>query len=180
MESEGYEPYMRDPATLARPWVLPGTPGLEHRVGGLGKQDGTGNVSYAPHDHEQIVKKRAEKVARVADYIPELDVFGPEQGELLVLGWGGTYGSIRAAVEAMQKEGRSVASAHLRYLNPFPRNLGNVVGRYRQVLVPELNLGQLALLVQAKYPVRVIPLNKVQGQPFRISEIESKIRSILD
>ena len=180
VESEGYEPYMRDPATLARPWVVPGTPGLEHRVGGLGKKDGTGNVSYAPHDHEEIVKKRAEKVARVADYIPELEVFGPEQGELLVLGWGGTYGAIHASVEAMQKEGRSVASAHLRYLNPFPSNLGNVVGRYRQVLVPELNLGQLALLVQAKYSVRVIPLNKVQGQPFRISEIEGKIRSILD
>lgn len=179
-DPKGYQPYMRDPETLARPWVVPGTPGLEHRIGGLGKQDGSGNVSYDPGDNEHMIKTRAEKVARIADFIPELEVNGPEQGDLLVLGWGGTYGAIRAAVEQMQQAGKSVASAHLRHLNPFPRNLGNVLGRYRQVLVPELNLGQLSFLLQAKFPIRVVQLNKVQGQPFKIREIADKIRSILD
>ena len=179
-DPDGYQPYMRDPETLARPWVLPGTPGLEHRIGGLGKQDGSGNVSYDPEDHEEIVRIRADKVARVADSIPEAEVFGPDRGDLLVIGWGGTFGAIRAATEHMQQQGRSVASLHLRHLNPFPRNLGNVIGRYRQVLVPELNMGQLAMLLQARFPVRVVTLNKVQGQPFKIREISDKIRSILD
>ena len=179
-DPDGYQPYMRDPETLARPWVLPGTPGLEHRIGGLGKQDGSGNVSYDPMDHEEIVRIRADKVARVADSIPEAEVFGPDRGDLLVIGWGGTFGAIRAATEHMQQQGRSVASLHLRHLNPFPRNLGNVIGRYRQVLVPELNMGQLAMLLQARFPVRVVTLNKVQGQPFKIREISDKIRSILD
>ncbi len=179
-DPDGYQPYMRDPETLARPWVLPGTPGLEHRIGGLGKRDGTGDVSYDPGDHEEIVRIRADKVAGVADSIPDAEVFGPDRGDLLVIGWGGTYGAIRAAVEHMQQQGRSVASLHLRHLNPFPRNLGNVIGRYRQVLVPELNMGQLAMLLQARFPVRVVTLNKVQGQPFKIREISEKIRSILD
>ena len=178
-DPDDYQPYMRDPQTLARPWVLPGTPGLEHRIGGLGKQDGTGNVSYAPEDHERIVRVRADKIRGIADFIPELEVTGPEQGDLLVLGWGGTYGAIRAAVEQVQDEGLVVAYAHLRYLNPFPRNLGNVLGRYKQVLVPELNLGQLALLLQAHFPVRVVKLNKVQGVPFQIREVADKIRQVL-
>ncbi len=178
-DPDGYQPYMRDPQTLARPWVVPGTPGMEHRIGGLGKQDVTGNVSYAPEDHERIVRVRADKIRGIADFIPELEVTGPEQGDLLVLGWGGTYGAIRAAVEQVQDEGLDVAYAHLRYLNPFPRNLGNVLGRYKQVLVPELNLGQLAMLVQAHFPVRVIKLNKVQGCPFQIREVANKIRQVL-
>ena len=178
-DPDDYQPYMRDPQTLARPWVLPGTPGMEHRIGGLGKQDGTGNVSYAPEDHERIVRVRADKIRGIADFIPELEVTGPEQGDLLVLGWGGTYGAIRAAVEQVQDEGLDVAYAHLRYLNPFPRNLGNVLGRYKQVLVPELNLGQLALLLQAHFPVRVVKLNKVQGVPFQIREVADKIRQVL-
>lgn len=175
----GYHPYMRDEVNLGRPWVVPGTPGLEHRVGGLGKQDITGNVSYDPDDHEHIVKLRAEKVNRIQQYIPDLEVLGADQADLLVLGWGGTYGAIRAAVEGAQRRGKSVAAVHLRHLNPFPANLGNVLGRYRQVLVPELNLGQLAMLVQARFPVRVISLNKVQGQPFQIREIAAKIDEIL-
>ena len=175
----GYQPYMRDPETQARPWVLPGTPGLEHRIGGLGKRDVTGDVSYAPLDHEEIVAKRAQKIAGIADFIPELEIEGPDQGDLLVLGWGGTFGAIKTAVGQVAAEGKSVASAHLRYLNPFPRNLGNVLGRFRQVLVPELNLGQLALLIQGRYPVRVISLNKVQGQPFQIREIVAKINHVL-
>ena len=178
-DPDDYQPYMRDPQTLARPWVLPGTPGLEHRIGGLGKQDVTGNVSYAPEDHERIVHVRADKIRGIAEFIPELEVTGPEQGDLLVLGWGGTYGAIRAAVEQVRGEGLDVAYAHLRYLNPFPRNLGNVLGRYKQVLVPELNLGQLALLVQAYFPVRVVKLNKVQGAPFQIREVADKIRQVL-
>ncbi|MYC70430.1 MAG: 2-oxoacid:acceptor oxidoreductase subunit alpha [Gemmatimonadetes bacterium] len=178
-DPDGYQPYMRDPQTLARPWVLPGTPELEHRIGGLGKQDVTGNVSYAPEDHERIVHVRADKIRGIADFIPELEVTGPEQGDLLVLGWGGTYGAIRAAVEQVRDEGLDVAYAHLRYLNPFPRNLGNVLGRYKQVLVPELNLGQLALLLQAHFPVRVVKLNKVQGAPFQIREVADKIRQVL-
>ena len=178
-DPDDYQPYMRDPQTLARPWVLPGTPGMEHRIGGLGKQDVTGNVSYAPEDHERIVHTRAAKIRGIADYIPELEVTGPEQGDLLVLGWGGTYGAIRAAVEQVQGEGLDVAYAHLRYLNPFPRNLGNALGRYKQVLVPELNLGQLALLLQAHFPVRVVKLNKVQGCPFQIREVAAKIRQVL-
>ena len=178
-DPDDYQPYMRDPQTLARPWVLPGTPGLEHRIGGLGKQDVTGNVSYAPEDHERIVHVRADKIRGIADFIPELEVTGPDQGDLLVLGWGGTYGAIRAAVEQVRDEGLDVAYAHLRYLNPFPRNLGNVLGRYKQVLVPELNLGQLALLVQAHFPVRVVKLNKVQGAPFQIREVADKIRQVL-
>ena len=178
-DPDDYRPYMRDPQTLARPWVLPGTPGLEHRIGGLGKQDVTGNVSYAPEDHERIVHVRADKVRGIAEFIAELEVTGPEQGDLLVLGWGGTYGAIRAAVEQVRDEGLDVAYAHLRYLNPFPRNLGNVLGRYKQVLVPELNLGQLAMLVQAHFPVRVVKLNKVQGSPFQIREVADKIRQVL-
>ena len=178
-DPDDYQPYMRDPQTLARPWVVPGTPGMEHRIGGLGKQDVTGNVSYAPEDHERIVRVRADKIRGIADFIPELEVTGPEQGDLLVLGWGGTYGAIRAAVEQVRDEGLDVAYAHLRYLNPFPRNLGNVLGRYKQVLVPELNLGQLAMLVQAHFPVRVVKLNKVQGTPFQIREVADKIRQVL-
>ena len=178
-DPDGYQPYMRDAETLARPWVVPGTPGLEHRIGGLGKQDVTGNVSYAPEDHEHIVRTRAAKVAGIARYIPELEITGPEEGDLLVLGWGGTYGAIRAAVEEVQGEGLKVARGHLRYLNPFPCNLGNVLGRYKQVLVPELNLGQLSFLLQGHFPVRVVRLNKVQGRPFQIREVADKIREIL-
>ena len=178
-DPDGYQPYMRDPETLARPWVVPGTPGLEHRIGGLGKQDVTGNVSYAPEDHEHIVRTRAAKVAGIARQIPELEITGPEQGDLLVLGWGGTYGAIRAAVEEVQAEGLEVARGHLRYLNPFPCNLGNILSRYKQVLVPELNLGQLAFLLQGHFPVRVVKLNKVQGRPFQIREVAEKIRELL-
>ncbi|MFH1570831.1 MAG: 2-oxoacid:acceptor oxidoreductase subunit alpha, partial [Gemmatimonadota bacterium] len=143
----GYQPYMRDPQTLARPWVLPGTPGMEHRIGGLAKQDGTGRVSYDPEDHEHMVRQRAAKVERVADAIPDLEVDGPQTGDLLVVGWGSTYGALRTATEQVRATGAAVAHAHLRHLNPFPRNLGEVLTRYRQVLVPELNLGQLALLL---------------------------------
>jgi 2-oxoglutarate/2-oxoacid ferredoxin oxidoreductase subunit alpha len=178
-DPDGFLPYLRDEFTLGRPWALPGTPGLEHRIGGLGKQDVTGNVSYTPQDHEQIVKIRAEKVARLANTIPEQPVFGPEEGDLLMVGWGGTYGAIRQAVMSAQARGKAVSHAHIRYLNPFPRNLGDVLSRFKKVLVPELNLGQLSVLLNSRYPVRVVQLNKVQGRPFKISELQQKIDELV-
>jgi len=174
-----YFPYLRDEVTLGRPWVLPGTPGLEHRIGGLAKQDVTGNVSYAPQDHQHMVNLRAEKVQRLQNTIPDQPVFGPESGDLLVIGWGGTYGAIRSAVAAAQERGHSVAHAHIRYLNPFPRNLGALLGRYKKVLVAELNMGQLALLINGKFGMKVQQLNKVQGQPFKIKEVLSKIEELV-
>ena len=178
-DPSGYQPYARADGTLARSWVSPGTAGFEHRIGGLGKQDVTGNVSYLPEDHEHMVRMRHAKVARIADFIPDVEVFGPERGDLLVLGWGGTFGPIRAAVERVQGEGKSVASAHLRHLNPFPKNLGEVLESYDHVLLPELNLGQLSMLIRAAYNVQVEAYNKVQGQPFKISEIEEQIRRLV-
>jgi 2-oxoglutarate ferredoxin oxidoreductase subunit alpha len=144
-------PYQRDPETFARPWAIPGTPGLEHRLGGLGKQPDTGNVSYLPHEHEQMVRDRAEKVARLANIIPELEVFGPPEGDLLVVSWGSTFGSVRSAVRRLQKKGKAVSHIHLRHLNPFPRNLEDILGGFGRVLVPEMNMGQLVILLRGRY-----------------------------
>jgi 2-oxoglutarate ferredoxin oxidoreductase subunit alpha len=171
-------PYKRD-ERLVRPWAIPGTPGLEHRIGGLEKEDVTGNVSYDPLNHEHMVRVRAQKIANIAQDIPELEVFGPPEGDLLVVGWGGTHGAIRTAVERAQRKGYAVAHAHLRYLNPMPRNTGEVLRRYRRVLVPELNAGQLRLLLRGYYLVDALGLNKVQGKPFLVSEIENKIYELL-
>ena len=176
---EPFEPYTRDERTLARPWAIPGTRGLEHRIGGLEKAHITGDVSYDPDNHELMVKLRAEKIERIADDIPDIEVEGPESGDLLLLGWGSTYGAITSAAREARGRGKSVASAHLRHLNPFPKNLGTVLGNYKKVLIPEMNLGQLALLVRARYLVDAIPLSKVQGQPFKISEISERINEIL-
>lgn len=178
-KADGFAPYLRDETTLARPWALPGTPGLEHRVGGLEKRNITGEVSYVPEDHEEMVNLRAEKIARLAEFIPEQEVFGPPEGDLLVMGWGSTYGAIRQAVEGAQRAGKSVSCTHLRYLNPFPRNLGEVLASFDKILIPEMNLGQLAMLIDARYPVNAIPFSKVQGQPFKISEIRRKIDELL-
>jgi 2-oxoglutarate ferredoxin oxidoreductase subunit alpha len=172
-----FQPYARDPETLARPWAVPGTPLLEHRIGGLEKQDITGNVSYDPENHHRMQMLRAAKVAGID--IPDLQVAGPAEGELLVLGWGSTYGPIRSAVERLQAEGKSVAHAHLRHLNPMPRNTGEVLSHYRRVLVPEVNLGQLLLLIRAKFLVPAEGLNRVRGKPFRISEIEDAANEML-
>lgn len=179
-DADSFQPYSRDPETLARPWALPGTPGLEHRIGGLGKQDITGNVSYDPDDHQHMINTRAAKVAKIADRIPEQDVFGPEWGDLLVVGWGSTYGAIRSAVRRAQAKDQKVAHAHLRYLNPFPRNLGDLLLKYDKVLVPELNMGQLSTLLDAKFPLKVISYPKVEGQPFKIAEITTKIDEVLE
>jgi 2-oxoglutarate ferredoxin oxidoreductase subunit alpha len=173
-------PYLRDPETLARPWAIPGTPGLMHRIGGLEKEDGTGNVNYDPENHEHMVRIRAEKVARIASDIPPVDVDGEDDADLLVLGWGSTWGSIQAAVQRVRAGGKRVAHAHLVHLNPFPSNLGDVLAGYRNVLVPEMNLGQLARLVRAEYLVDAQTLSKVQGIPFRDAEIEAKILELLD
>jgi 2-oxoglutarate ferredoxin oxidoreductase subunit alpha len=175
-----YRPYARDPETLARPWAVPGTPGLEHRIGGLEKADITGNVSYDPDNHHRMQLLRAEKVERIASDIPDLQVFGPTEGDLLVLGWGSTYGSIRSAVERLQAAGRSVAHAHLRHINPFPSNTEAVLRGYRRVLIPELNLGQLRLLIRGRYLIDASGLNLVRGKPFKIAEIEAEATSILD
>jgi 2-oxoglutarate/2-oxoacid ferredoxin oxidoreductase subunit alpha len=169
-------PYLRDPETLARPWAIPGTPGLEHRIGGLEKADGTGNISYDPANHDRMVQLRAAKVAGIAKDIPPLEVdAGPGEAKLLVLGWGSTYGPIGAAVRNVRARGERVASAHLRHLNPFPHNLGEVLGRYQQVLVPEMNTGQLRRLVRAEFLVDAKGYNRVSGTPFKSEELEQTI-----
>jgi 2-oxoglutarate ferredoxin oxidoreductase subunit alpha len=170
-DGEPFLPYGRDPQTLARSWAVPGTPSLEHRIGGLEKADGTGEVSYDPQNHAHMIRIRAEKVARVGDGIPPLEVFGPETGDLLVVGWGGTFGAIRGAVRRAQEEGHSVAQVHLRHLNPLPSDLEGILSRYRGVLVPELNTGQLLLLLRGKYLVDAVGLNKIDGRPFATEEI---------
>jgi 2-oxoglutarate ferredoxin oxidoreductase subunit alpha len=174
-----FMPYQRDKKTLARPWAIPGTPGLEHRVGGLEKEDITGNVSYDPLNHEKMTKLRAAKIQAIADDIPDVEVNGAPKGEVLVVGWGSTYGSIVSAVEKLRKEGAPVSSIHLRYLNPFPKNLGQVLNKFQKILVPEMNTGQLSLLLRAEYLIDVQSLNKIQGQPFKISEIITAVRRLL-
>ena len=179
-DPEGFEPYMRDPVTLARPWAVPGTPGLEHRIGGLEKEDVTGIVSYDSENHQKMTLYRAEKVQRVAQDIPPTETFGDSSGELLILGWGSSYGSIRAATEQLRAEGRSVSSVHLRWLNPLPNDLGDVLKRFKRVLIPEMNLGQLRQYIRAEYLINAEGLNKVQGLPIFASEIVSKAESMLN
>ena len=176
---ETFHPYERDPKTLARKWAVPGTPGLEHRIGGLEKADITGNVSYDPDNHHRMQLLRQAKVARIADDIPPLEVFGPDRGDLLILGWGSTYGAIRSAVERLHGEGRSVAHAHLRHLNPFPANTEKVLRSYRRVLIPEVNLGQLLMLIRAQFLIDAEGYNRVRGKPFTIAEIVAQAERIL-
>jgi 2-oxoglutarate/2-oxoacid ferredoxin oxidoreductase subunit alpha len=168
-------PYMRDVDTFARPWALPGTPGLEHRIGGLEKEAITGNVSYDPANHQLMTDSRAWKVANIVNDVPDLEVSGDEDAKLLVLGWGSTFGSIRAAARRVRLEGGKVATTHLRHLNPMPQNLGDILNRYQKVLIPELNTGQLRKVIRAEYLVDAKGLNKVAGEPFKISEISERI-----
>ena len=177
-ETEGFFPYLRDPATLARPWVQPGTPGLEHRIGGIEKQDVTGNISYDPDNHDHMVRTRAEKVRRVGQEIPPTSINGPATGDLLVVGWGGTYGSITAAVERAQAAGGSVASIHLRHLNPLPPDLGHILREYRKVLVPEINSGQLVRVLRAEYLVDAVGFNRVRGLPLASEDILDAINQL--
>jgi 2-oxoglutarate/2-oxoacid ferredoxin oxidoreductase subunit alpha len=171
-------PYRRD-EFLARPWAVPGTPGLEHRIGGIEKQDVTGNINYEPANHEHMVRTRAKKIENIALTIPDLAVTGDADAELLVVGWGGTFGSITTAVERARRKGKKVAQAHFRYLNPMPKNTAAVMKKYKKILVPELNAGQLSWLLRAKYLAPAEGLNKIQGRPFLVSEIEAAIHKAL-
>ncbi|MCA9258402.1 MAG: 2-oxoglutarate ferredoxin oxidoreductase subunit alpha, partial [Planctomycetales bacterium] len=175
---EPFLPYQRN-ERLARPWAVPGTAGLEHRLGGLEKQDPTGNVSYDPKNHQHMINTRALKVRNVANDIPAQQLDGPDQGELLVISWGGTYGACATAVHRSQAEGAKVAHCHLRYLNPFPKNLGEILTKFDKVLVPELNLGQLRTILRAEYLMDLEGLNKVEGKPFSVGEVYQKIQSLL-
>jgi len=174
-----FRPYSRDPQTLARPWAVPGTPGLEHRVGGLEKQETTGNVNYEPLNHERMVQLRARKVELVVQDVPDVVPVGDPEGDLLLVGWGSTYGAITAALRAQREKGRKIGHVHLRHLNPLPKNLGEVLKRYKKIVVPEMNLGQLVWMLRAKYLVDAISYGKVQGKPFKQSEIEAKIEEVL-
>jgi 2-oxoglutarate ferredoxin oxidoreductase subunit alpha len=175
----GFLPYKRDPHTLARPWAVPGTPGLEHRIGGLEKQDPTGNINYEPLNHENMVRIRAAKVAAIAQDIPNVLPAGDLEGDLLIVAWGSTCGSITAALKAQRAKGRKIGHLHLRHLNPLPSNLGDVLKRYKRVLVPELNMGQLLWVLRAKFLVDAVGLNKIQGRPFKQAELEQKIEEML-
>jgi 2-oxoglutarate/2-oxoacid ferredoxin oxidoreductase subunit alpha len=176
-----FMPYGRDPETLARPWAIPGTPGLEHRIGGLEKADVTGSISYDPENHDLMTRLRAAKVAGIAHDIPDLAVDDPDgDADVLVLGWGSTYGPIGAAVKRVRRDGHKVAQAHLHYLNPFPRNTGDVLRRYEQVLIPEMNLGQLLKLVRAEFLVDAVGYNRVRGTPFKASELAEAITALVE
>jgi 2-oxoglutarate ferredoxin oxidoreductase subunit alpha len=175
-----FMPYFRD-EKLSRPWAIPGTKGLEHRIGGIEKQNVTGNISYDPANHELMVHLRQEKVDKVADFIPLQTIdSGEESGDLLILGWGGTYGALRTATAQLIAQGYKVSHAHVRYINPFPKNLGELMGKFKTVVVPELNNGQLVKMIRDKYFVDAIPYNKIQGLPFMSHEVITKIKQILD
>jgi len=173
-------PFVRDEKTLARPWAVPGTPGLEHRIGGIEKADKTGGVSYDADNHHKMSELRRDKIRRIADDIPPVDVFGEKKGKLLVLGWGGTFGTLHAAVDELRKEGKKVSACHLNYINPFPKNLGEVLAGFEKVLIPEINMGQLIVLIRNEFPgVKTVGYNRVTGQPFKIREIRLEIEKHL-
>ncbi len=176
--TEVFWPYKRDPHTLARPWAVPGTPGLEHRIGGIEKQDGTGNISYDPANHDFMVRTRQAKIDGIT--VPDIEVDDPDGAKTLVLGWGSTYGPITAAVRRLRTAGEAIAQAHLRHLNPFPRNLGDVLKKYDKVVVPEMNLGQLATLVRAKYLVDAESYNQVNGMPFKAEQLATVLKEAID
>ncbi|MFJ2951470.1 2-oxoglutarate ferredoxin oxidoreductase subunit alpha, partial [Streptomyces sp. NPDC087226] len=175
--TEVFWPYKRDPETLARPWAVPGTPGLEHRIGGIEKQDGTGNISYDPANHDLMVRTRQAKTDGID--VPDIEVDDPDGANTLVLGWGSTYGPITAAVRRLRAAGEPIAQAHLRHLNPFPHNLGGVLARYERVVVPEMNLGQLATLIRAKYLVDAQSYNQVNGMPFKAEQLATALKEAL-
>src|SRR5271168_4625472 len=179
-DPNGYMPYTRDPETMSRPWAVPGTPGLEHRLGGLSTEDQTGNVSYSPANNELMVRTRARKIAGITREIPPTQVFGDAEGDLVVLGWGSTYGPIREAVKHVRAKGKKVSHLHLRYLNPLPCDLEETLKRFKQVMIPEMNMGQLLKMVRADYLIDAFGFNKIQGRPFKVSEIENRINRALE
>ncbi|MBT3168200.1 2-oxoglutarate ferredoxin oxidoreductase subunit alpha, partial [Streptomyces sp. Vc74B-19] len=176
--TEVFWPYKRDPHTLARPWAVPGTPGLEHRIGGIEKQDGTGNISYDPANHDFMVRTRQAKIDTIA--VPDLLADDPDGARTLVLGWGSTYGPITAAVRRIRAQGGHIAQAHLRHLNPFPSNLGEVLTRYERVVIPEMNLGQLATLIRAKYLIDARSYTQVNGMPFKAEQLATALKEAID
>ena len=178
-KKEGFAPFNHGNPDLARPWALPGTPGMEHRIGGLEKWEETGHVSYDPENHQKMVELRQEKVDIIARDLPPAKPFGKESGDLLVIGWGGTHGALRSAVETAQSEGMSVSHLHLRHLNPLPQNLGEILVKFQKVMIAELNLGQLANIIRAKFLVDAVGLNKVQGKPFTQTEVFNKITELV-
>jgi 2-oxoglutarate/2-oxoacid ferredoxin oxidoreductase subunit alpha len=175
----GYLPYKRNPETLSRPWAIPGTPGLEHRIGGLEKQDVTGNVNYEPLNHEKMVRIRAAKIEAILQDVPNVMPAGDSEGDLLIVSWGSTFGAITQAVKGQREKGRKIGHLHLRHLNPLPANVGDILKRYKRVLVPELNMGQLLWVLRAKYLVNAVGLNKIQGRPFKQVELDQKIEEML-
>jgi 2-oxoglutarate ferredoxin oxidoreductase subunit alpha len=175
-EVEGFHPFRRDPDTLARNWAVPGTPGLEHRIGGIEKSYDSGNISYDPDNHEKMIHVRQEKVDRIARDLAPTEIFGSQSGgDLLILGWGSTYGAIRAATTAAREQGKDVSHVHIRHLNPLPNDLGDILKKFRRVLIPEMNMGQLSMVIRAKYLVDAKSYSKVQGKPFKVSEILARI-----
>ena len=171
-------PYLRDETTLARPWAAPGTPGLEHRLGGLEKSDGTGNVDYRPSNHEHMTLLRERKIAGIANDVPDQQVHGPDDADVLVVAWGSTFGAVREAVNRVNRDGGKAAHAHVRHLHPFPANLADILDSFDTVLVPELNRGQLATVLRSTYLKPVVSYPKIQGLPFKAAEIEAKIKEI--
>ncbi|MCI0688986.1 MAG: 2-oxoglutarate ferredoxin oxidoreductase subunit alpha, partial [Sporichthyaceae bacterium] len=180
-DPDGFHPFLRDPETLGRVWAVPGTPGLEHRIGGIEKSYDSGHISYDPDNHQRMTNVRAAKIAGIADDIPLQSVaLGPERGDVALVAWGSTHGAVHQAVKRLLAEGRSVAHIHLRYLNPFPRNLGNLLKGFRHVLVPEMNTGQLVTMLRSSYLVPAEGLNKVTGKPFKVSEIVAAVQAVLE
>ncbi len=178
-DHSNFAPYIRDEDTLARPWAVPGIQGLEHRIGGLEKQDVTGNVSHDPENHQRMVELRQEKINRIANDIPPARIIGPDKGDLLIVGWGSSYGAIKTAYDRLTDEGKVLSYVHLKHLNPFPANLGEILDRFERIYIPEMNLGQLQAIIQGKYLKPVIGYHKVKGQPFKASEIEEELRKLL-
>lgn len=179
-QGETYFPYLRNEKTLARKWALPGTPGLEHRLGGLEKQDVTGNVSYDPDNHEKMTRLRAEKVQRIRDFVAEPEIHGDAEGDVLVVSWGSTFGTVLTGVEQLRKEGKKVSFYHLRWINPLPGNLGQYIKQFRKIIIPEMNLGQLKQIIRSTYLVDAVGFNKVQGQPIAISELKAAILKLIE
>lgn len=179
-DPETFHPYSRDPETLARPWAIPGTPGLQHRIGGLEKEDITGNVTQDPENHEKMVRLRREKIEGIANDIPPVTVEGEQSGDLLIVGWGGTYGAIEDAFKSLTEEGKNVSYCHLTHLNPFPKNFEDVLRKFKRILVAELNSGHLATLIRSKYLIDVLQLNKIKGLPLKADEVEQKVNELLN
>jgi 2-oxoglutarate/2-oxoacid ferredoxin oxidoreductase subunit alpha len=179
-DPQGFFPYLRDEETLARPWVRPGTPGLEHRIGGISKEHVTGNISYSPANHEQMVRIRARKIAGIAREIPPSKVGGAQEGDVLMVGWGGTYGAIAAATKELVERGKAVGHIHLRHLNPLPPDLADIFARFKKILVPELNMGQLVKILRAEFLIDAVGMNKIQGRPFKISELVTRAQRLIE